>query len=279
MPSNVSLAEEKKLVAMLADIDGTLLTKEKVLTPKTIEAVHRLRQRGIVFCVTSGRPPAGMRMLIEPLELTGAMAAFNGGIIVRPDLSEIDRKALPADVVPPVIETIRAHHLDAWVFGPRDWYVTDPKATRVDRETFNLKLPPVVVSNLEQVFDEAIKIVGVSMDLDAVARCEAALQTALGDRVCAARSQPYYLDVTHPDANKGAVVDRLARFLKVSPDRIVTIGDQPNDVLMFKRSGVSIAMGNASPEVQRQATFVTESYGDEGFARAVDRLLAMPSAA
>lgn len=279
MSSNVSLAEEKKLVALLADIDGTLLTKEKVLTPKTIEAVRRLRQRGIVFCVTSGRPPIGMRMFIEPLELTGALAAFNGGIIVRPDMSEIDRKALPADAVPRVIEIIRAHHLDAWVFGPKDWYVTDPKGTRVDRETFNLKVPPVVVPDLGGVLGEAIKIVGVSMDLDAVARCEAALQEELGDKVSAARSQPYYLDVTHPEANKGAVVERLARFLKVSTDRIATIGDQPNDVLMFKRSGVSIAMGNASPDVQRQATFVTASYGEEGFASAVDRLLAMPSAA
>jgi Cof subfamily protein (haloacid dehalogenase superfamily) len=279
MSSNVSLAEEKKLVAMLADIDGTLLTKDKVLTPKTIEAVHRLRQRGIAFCVTSGRPPAGMRMFVEPLELTVAMAAFNGGIIVRTDLTEVDRKALPPEVVPEVIKTIRAHHLDAWVFGPKEWYVTDPQGTRVERETSNLKLPPVVVPNLDQVLGEAIKVVGVSMDYDAVARCEAALQAKFGDRITAARSQPHYLDVTHPEANKGAVVERLARFLGVSPDRIVTIGDQPNDVLMFKRSGLSIAMGNASPEVQRQATFVTASYGDEGFARAVDRLLELPSAA
>jgi hydroxymethylpyrimidine pyrophosphatase-like HAD family hydrolase len=149
----------------------------------------------------------------------------------------------------------------------------------VDRETSNVKRPPVVVSSIDEALGEAIKIVGVSMDLDAVARCEAALQAELGDRVSAARSQPYYLDVTHPDANKGAVVERLARLLKVPTDRIVTIGDQPNDVLMFRRSGVSIAMGNASPEVQRQATFVTTSYGDEGFANAVDRLLSVPTAA
>jgi hypothetical protein len=278
MPPNAPDAKEK-IVALLADVDGTLITKEKVLTPKTIDAVHRLRQRGIVFCVTSGRPPSGLRMFVEPLELTGAIAAFNGGLIVRPDLSEIDRKALPADAVPQIIDAVRAHHLDVWVFGPKDWYVTDPKATRVDRETSNVKLPPVVVSNIAQVPGEAIKIVGVSMDLDSVARCEAALQAQFGSRVSAARSQPYYLDVTHPDANKGAVVERLARHLKVPTDRIATIGDQPNDVLMFKRSGVSIAMGNASPEVQQQATFVTKSYGDEGFAHAVDRLLGMPTAA
>ena len=88
---------DKSIVALLADVDGTLITKEKVLTQRTIEAVKRLRERGAVFCVTSGRPPRGLRMFVEPLELTIAMAAFNGGIIVRPDLSVIDERPLPAD--------------------------------------------------------------------------------------------------------------------------------------------------------------------------------------
>jgi Cof subfamily protein (haloacid dehalogenase superfamily) len=273
MSSKVSVVDEKQIVALLADVDGTLITKEKELTPRTIEAVRRLRQHGIAFWVTSGRPPSGLRMFVEPLELTGAIAAFNGGIIVRPDLSEIDRRELPGDAVPQIIETLRAHHLDVWVFGPKDWYVTDPKAIRVDRETSNVKRPPVVVSSIDEALGEAIKIVGVSMDLDAVARCEAALQAELGDRVSAARSQPYYLDVTHPDANKGAVVERLARLLKVPTDRIVTIGDQPNDVLMFRRSGLSIAMGNAGSEVQRQATCVTSTNDEDGFAEAVEQFI------
>jgi len=64
--------------AVLADIDGTLVTKEKVLTDRAIEAVNRLRERGIVFTLCSGRSPRGMRMMVEPLRLTMPMAAFNG---------------------------------------------------------------------------------------------------------------------------------------------------------------------------------------------------------
>jgi len=273
MVENVRDSSESSIVALLADVDGTLLTTEKVLTQQTIDAVRRLRESGILFCITSGRPPFGMGMFVEPLELEVAMAAFNGGIIVRPDLSIVDQKPLPLDIVPQVVQALRAHGLDVWVFGATDWYVTDPKGTRVDRETSNLKRPPVVVENYDEVLRGAIKIVGVSLDVDAVARCEAVLQSKFGTRVSAARSQPYYLDVTHLEANKGAVVERLAKFLNVSTARIATIGDQPNDVLMFKRSGLSIAMGNAGAEVQRQATFVTASCGEEGFARAVDRLL------
>jgi hydroxymethylpyrimidine pyrophosphatase-like HAD family hydrolase len=129
------------------------------------------------------------------------------------------------------------------------------------------------VPNYDAVLHQVIKIVGVSTDYAAVARCEASLRAELGTRVTALRSQPYYLDVTHPDANKGAIVHRLARYLKVSPRRVATIGDQMNDTLMFKESGLSIAMGNASPEVQREATFVTTSFGEEGFANAVERFL------
>src|ERR1041385_4089741 len=82
----------------------------------------------------------------------------------------------------------------------------------------------------------------------------------------ATRSQPYYLDVTHPDANKGHVVTTLSEILSIPAAQIATIGDMPNDVLMFKKSGMSIAMGNASAEVQAQAQFVTASNAEEGFA-------------
>ena len=80
--------------------------------------------------------------------------------------------------------------------------------------------------------------------------CEAAVQQQFGSQVSAARSQPHYLDVTHPTANKGVVIERLSDHFKIPLEQIATLGDQPNDVLMFRRSGLSIAMGNASEEVQ-----------------------------
>jgi len=79
--------------------------------------------------------------------------------------------------------------------------------------------------------------------------------------------------VTHPDANKGTVVTTLSKLLSVPTGEIATIGDMPNDVLMFRNSGLSIAMGNASQEVQAQADVVTASYDDEGFAKAVERFV------
>ena len=97
-------------------------------------------------------------------------------------------------------------------------------------------------------------------------------QNTLGEKASAARSQPYYLDVTHPEANKGAVVATLSKRLG-TPEQIATIDDMPNDALMFRKSGFSIAMGNSSDEVKAQASAVTDSNENEGFAKAVRKFI------
>jgi hypothetical protein len=126
------------------------------------------------------------------------------------------------------------------------------------------------VPDFAAYLDRVAKIVGVSDDYDAVARSETDVQRECGTHVSASRSQPYYLDVTHPNANKGHVVTVMSEALSIPPAQIATIGDMPNDVLMFRKSGLSIAMGNASTDVQRQARFMTASNEDEGFAKAME---------
>jgi Cof subfamily protein (haloacid dehalogenase superfamily) len=226
------------------------------------------------FAITSGRPPQGMAMLIAPLAIATPIAGFNGGLFVRPDLSIIEERRLPFDVGKQALQLIVEHGLDGWVYAGNDWLIRDRQAPHVEREAWTVKFGPKVVDAFDdETLARAIKIVGVSNDYERVRACEVDVQSALGTRATATRSQPYYLDVTHKDANKGFVVDYLSRVLEIPTGEIATIGDQPNDVLMFKRSGLSIAMGNASEDVQRQANVVTDSYDDEGFAKAVERFI------
>jgi Cof subfamily protein (haloacid dehalogenase superfamily) len=239
-----------------------------------------MREAGIQFAITSGRPPKGMAMLIEPLKLDEPIAAFNGGVVIQPDLKTVlAQNVLTPDVVKKTVPLILGHNLDVWIYTDTTWFVRDIKAPHVAREQWTVKFEPVVTDKLETLVDNVAKIVGVSDDLEAVARCEKDVQQACGATVSAARSQPYYLDVTHPKANKGEVVLILSELLKIPPQEIATIGDMPNDVLMFVKSGVSIAMGNASPEVQKSATYVTTSSEDEGFANAIEKFILQHHAA
>ena len=271
-PKNEPAAQPTRLV--IADVDGTLVTQDKVLTKRAIDAVMRLHEAGIQFTVTSGRPPRGMAMLIDPLNLTLPLAAFNGGVLIQPDLKTVvDQKFLPVGVPEQVIEAIENHALDVWVYTDTEWFVRDPNAPHVAREQWTVKFPPTVVKTFAGLLGRVAKVVGVSDDLDRVAQCEKDVQQAGGSHISAARSQPYYLDVTHPQANKGEVVLSLSRLLNIPAPQIATIGDMPNDVLMFKKSGVSIAMGNASPEVRAAATYVTSSNQEEGFANAIEKFV------
>jgi Cof subfamily protein (haloacid dehalogenase superfamily)/beta-phosphoglucomutase family hydrolase len=264
----------KAVRLVISDVDGTLVTPDKVLTERSIQAVEQLRAAGIGFSITSGRPPRGMAMLVEKLHLELPIAAFNGGMFVRPDLTTvIEQCTLSLAVAHEVLEYLVPAGLDVWVYRGSDWFIRDARAPHVAREEKTVQLAPTVVADLHRVLDGAVKIVGVSDDRERVAACEAELRRRVGAHASAARSQPYYLDVTHPDANKGMVVRQASRHLGIPLEQIATLGDMPNDVLMFAVGGTSIAMGNASAEVQRAARHVTTANDDEGFANAITRFV------
>ncbi len=118
---------------MLADVDGTLVTQEKVLTDGAIAAVGRLRDAGVLFAVTSGRPPRGMAMLVDPLDLQTPIAAFNGGLLVDRDMNVLEQRVVPEDLVVPVADHMTSFKLAVWLYRGAEWYVPDPKGPHVDR--------------------------------------------------------------------------------------------------------------------------------------------------
>ena len=149
----------------------------------------------------------------------------------------------------------------------------DPDGPYVPLEERTVGFRPTIVEDFGSALDAAAKIVGVSKNFDALEQCEHNVHAALDDSACVARSQPYYLDITHPLANKGVALSELAKLLGIPLTEVAVVGDGRNDVAMFERSGLSIAMGNACPEVQRKADFVTDSNREDGFANAIERFI------
>ena len=248
-----------------------------MLTDDAIDAVRRLHDAGLRFAITSGRPPRGMQMLVDPLDLQTPIAAFNGGLLVDRKMNVIEQRTIPEDLVGQVIDLMKSFNLDVWLYRGADWFVTDPKGPHVDREAWTVKFDPTVVDDYHDLTNDVAKIVGVSDDHDAIQKASEKAHEQFGQHVTAAASQPYYLDVTHPDANKGFVARYLAKEYDLEESEIATMGDMPNDILMFEHSGLSIAMGNADPEAKEAADEVTDTNENEGFAKAVDRFV-LPAA-
>jgi len=277
----------KKISIVLADVDGTLVDSQKRITDRAKAAIQKLNDAGIKFAVTSGRPPRGMTMISDQVKLSAPIAAFNGGMLVDTGTMKVlKQQTLDDETARAVIKRVDGCGLEVWVYAGVDWYLRNINAPHREKEEHTVQFPPTEVKDFEAALKQGVaKVVGVSDDLALVVKVEKAIQDEFENcafaesktqsrdcepRVSAARSQPYYLDITHPNANKGAVVEMLSQLLQIPAEEFATIGDMPNDVLMFEKSGYSIAMGQANDEVKKSAISVTAGMDDEGFAKAME---------
>jgi hypothetical protein len=263
-----------KISLVVSDVDGTLVTTDKKLTPAAIAAVGRLHDAGIAFSICSSRPPFGQRMLVAPLRLALPFGGYNGGSIVNPNLSPVEQKLLSSDAAAETIALLEAHGITSiWVFTGGEWLVRDRNGDCVDLEIHTIDALPTLVGSFEERLGAVSKVVGASKHHDRIATAVSAGQIALRDRATVLRSQPYYCDVTPPGIDKGRLVDFLAQRLGVPREEIAVLGDMGNDAQMFSRAGFAIAMGNATPEIKALAQAVTLSNDEDGFAAAIDRYI------
>jgi Cof subfamily protein (haloacid dehalogenase superfamily) len=266
----VQRAPAGQIAAVVSDVDGTLLRTDKSLAPRTVEVVRKLKRAGIKFAVVSSRPPRGMTAVIERLAVTAPIAGFNGGIVALPDLSVIARHLIAPDAAKHAVEAIEASGANAWVFSGQDWFIRDRDGPRVGLEQRTVGFGPVVVDQFSAVIGTAAKIVAVSDDPALLTKLQNEVRTSLSGTANVVRSQTYYLDFTHPLANKGNAVLEIASRLGVPAASVAVIGDGENDIDMFLRAGLSIAMGNAHDDVQQAADFVTTSNDEDGAAAAIE---------
>ena len=258
---------------VVSDVDGTLLTPHKRITDAARAAVRRLHAAGIGFTIVSSRPTIGMGFLIEPLALMLPFGSFNGSSIVDTAMKQIEHHVIPRAAVQRGLEILEAFGTDIWLFSHDQWLIRNIHGEYVAHEERAIRHAPTVVSDFEPHLDGVSKIVGASSDAAALQRCEAATQQAIGLQATAVRSQTYYLDITPPGHDKGSFVEAMARRLGISLAEVATIGDMQNDLPMFAKSGLSFAMGNAADEIKREASHVTASNEEDGFAGAVEIIL------
>src|SRR3546814_15288997 len=148
-----------KVSLVLADVDGTLVTEDKVLTKRVQADMSALQYAGIYFAMPSGRPSLGMAMLLENLNLDTPLAGFNGGLFVTPELAVIERRTLPTEVAARSIELIHAHGLDPWVYRDNEWLIAQANAPPVARETWTVQFEPNGVPAVGAPPDRAVQSV------------------------------------------------------------------------------------------------------------------------
>jgi Cof subfamily protein (haloacid dehalogenase superfamily) len=256
---------------VVSDIDGTLVNREKRLTPATIAAVGRLRAAGIRFTIISARPRSGLLPIVEALALEEPLAAFNGGTIFRPDGAVLCQHRVDPAILHAVDRLIGDALVDRWVFADDRWYATTEHGTHVASERKAANQEPTIVGDITTLYDRADKLTLVSDRSDVLTDILARAAMLSGATI--ALSQPYYLDVTARAANKGDGIAELAAAIGIPLSGVLAIGDQANDLPMFARAGTSVAMGQAPGPVREAATATTASNDDDGVAAVIGALL------
>lgn len=258
---------------LVSDVDGTLVDKDKRLTPDTADAVRRLREAGCGFTIISARPRSGMMPIADTLGLDGVLAAFNGGLVFRRDGRVEEHHVIDSAVARGVFEIVGGAAVDRWVFADDRWHASTDQGIHVEHERIASNQDPVIREAFDDLLDRADKITFVSDDAallkDLHERCAGRFAT----RATIAQSQTYYLDVTALEANKGAGIVALAAAAGVDLAETAAIGDQNNDLPMLERAAFAIAMGNAPGNVQAAADAVTAANDADGVARAIDNLI------
>jgi Cof subfamily protein (haloacid dehalogenase superfamily) len=257
---------------LVSDVDGTLVRDDKTLSDGVVAAVGRLRAAGVAMALISARPVSGMQWIAARLALPGPLAAFNGGTIATADGTVLSAQRLDPDVAHRALQQIDRPGVMRWLFRDGRWHAEHLDAIHVARERKAANQEPII-GPFPRAFDGIDKIVAVSDDPVLLGGLEHDVREAIGSTATVIRSQTYYLDVTAPAANKGDGIVALAKAAGVSLEEVAAIGDQHNDLAMFARAGLSIAMGQGPEDVRRAANRITGSNEQDGVAQAIDRIL------
>ncbi len=254
---------------LVTDIDGTLVRNDKSLPEANREAILSLAAVGVTTTLISSRPPSGMLKLAKRLRIAGPMAAFNGGTLFDTNgMIRFARRLEAADAAA-MLRLLDRPGVTRWVYADGGWLVAGLDNPHLARERRAAGVEPVIRNDLAGLDGRIDKIVGVSDDHDLLARLEKQARSMIGARATVARSQLYYLDITHRLANKGDEIAALAQAFGVELTQVAALGDMNNDLPMFARAGLSVAMGQAPACVRAAATATASTNEEAGVAEAI----------
>ncbi len=220
---------------------------------------------------------AVLRQACDGLSLSGPQIIENGALIVDAESGAVlHERLLPREMIRPVLEITRALGLYRAYHTPEGVYVD--RHTPRARQWYRPPVPPVIeVDDVAALHTQTcIKIAAIG-EPATLAQKRLQLQEQFGERLHVTQSASDLLEFLHPEATKGNALSLVASFLGIEPHEIAAIGDHYNDLGMLRFAGLGIAMGNAPPEVQAAADYVTSDNRSDGVAAAIERLI-LPTA-
>ena len=260
--------------AIALDLDGTLTNHDKVVTPKTREALLKAESEGIVIILASGRPTYGIEPVAECLELDkrgGYILSYNGGKIVDAKTKEeLFSQFLPQEVIPIIYKYAKEKNHALLGYAGNEIITEMPDDPYVKEESRINKMNIRKVENLLDVLEEHPTKLLMTGDPADMILAEEELGEMLCEKMDIFRSAPFFLELVPKGIDKAQSLLRLLAKINLTPADLMAFGDGYNDLSMLKLAGMGVAMANAAPEVRAEANYVTLSNEEDGIAAALE---------
>ena len=270
---NQGTAKHFPFRAIALDLDGTLTNHDKVVTPRTRQALLKAQELGTVIILASGRPTYGIVPVAECLELEkrgGYILSYNGGNIVNAKTGEkLFSQFLPDAVIPILYKYAKEKNHALLGYAGNEIITEMPDDPYVKEESRINKMNIRKVDNLLDALEPHPTKLLMTGDPTDMIKAEEELVEILGEKMDIFRSAPFFLELVPKGIDKAQSLLRLLSKINLTPADLMAFGDGYNDLSMLKLAGVGVAMANAAPEVRANADYVTLSNEEDGVAEAL----------
>lgn len=266
-----------KLIAI--DLDGTLLTDELLITPRTIKAIQKAVEIGTVITIATGRMFPSAKSIAKQLGINVPVITYQGAIIKSINDNEVMyERLIPPDIAQRLVEIARDKKLHLQVYQNDILYAASEN-DKIIEYSKKSNVPYIIEPDLgklaKQGFTKALFIEEPSY----LVNLQDELRALFGENAHIAKSLVDYLEVTHPEANKGSALLHLASKLGIDRTEIIGIGDNHNDIELIKTAGLGIAMGNGVQELKDIADYISLTNNEEGVLHAIEKFVLEPMGA
>lgn len=259
-------------VSLIAiDVDGTLLTDNYTITPRTKRAIWQAKEMGMIVTLATGRSPSSCYPIVEELGLNDPLITHNGAVIVDPLTKKASRMiGFAVQDMQEVIHYCRKNQLHFDLNGAFDLYIESltPSAEKMYKKFY---MKPIVVDDIFNLDEQIVKftIFAESEQLDQIY----ADLVRLGGQWRIIRSGENFIDIIHPNATKGAALRYILNQYNLDAEEVIAFGNYFNDLEMLQLVGLGVAMENSPEELKQMADRVTKTNNEDGVALILEEIL------
>ncbi|RXN73002.1 sugar-phosphatase [Providencia rettgeri] len=265
-----------KLVAI--DLDGTLLNSQHQISPAVKDAIKQAQQKGVHIVLASGRPFSGIFPYLKELGLNRSdnyCISNNGSVIHQAnDGSHLIENLLDFDDFQYFEELARNIGVHMHALADNCMFTTNRHISHYTVADAYLTNTPLIYSPVNEM-DNSLAFTKF-MIIDHPEKLEVGISYIpenVFDSYSLIRTSPYFLEISTKTSSKGAALQCICEKLGITPDKVMSIGDQNNDIQMLQYASVSVAMANALEPIQKMAKFVTNTNDENGVAIAINKFI------